>query len=129
MISRISGRRAFTLIELLVCIGVIGILYFIISPNAARERSRAETKTMVTRCNALMLAQASYRDTVGITAALAAWSGAADDEARYQLIKPYLEYSPASLATFVISGYSITFASDPRQAPTLKRGTTVISLN
>jgi len=50
-----------------------------------------------------------------------------NDDGRYTLINPYLQFPPATLELYVLNGFTITFASDPRQPCLLLQGSTQIS--
>ena len=53
------------------------------------------------------MATAAYVQSQGIATAGPAWSGAADDPARYNLAKPYLAFAPASLSDYVPGGFAM----------------------
>jgi hypothetical protein len=73
-------------------------------------RSDSERNLAIARAEALNLAQASYIQVNGRTQAALTWSSAASVEAKYTLLRPYLSFSETTLAAFMPSGYSVTFA-------------------
>ncbi len=119
--------RAFTLVEVLTAVVIVGLLAMMLTANSSRQRSATEVAVMKMRAGTLNQAQASYIEEVGgAVTALANWTAQPNDEARYQLIRHNLQFPPATLSSFVINGFSITFASDPRFAVVLQQGSTVI---
>lgn len=101
-------KRAFSLVEVLAAVALIGILVFLALPNIVQVKSDSETHLAVARAEALNLAMASYVQAQGSTAASSGWSGAANDQARYELVSPYLAYAPTNLTDYMPSGYSAT---------------------
>ena len=127
-ISQARDRRCgFSLIELLVVLVILGVVMFLAIPNIVQVRSDSEDNLARSRAEALNVAAAAYFQAVGSQAASSAWSGAGNS-ARYALVSPYLAFAPASLSSYMPSGYTVTFSSDPiRQKATLTRGTTSIA--
>jgi len=103
------NRAAFSLVEVLVAVALIGILVFIALPNIVQVKDDSETHLAISRAEALNMGIASYIQSRGLTTAHAAWQGAANDEARYTLIAPYLSFAPGTLAAFTPDGYGLTF--------------------
>lgn len=128
LISQARDRRCgFSLIELLVVLVILGVVMFLAIPNIVQVRSDSEDNLARSRAEALNVAAAAYFQAVGSQAASSAWSGAGNS-ARYALVSPYLAFAPASLSSYMPSGYTVTFSSDPiRQKATLTRGTTSIA--
>lgn len=107
-----AARRAgFSLVEVLVAVALIGILVFLALPNIVQIRDDSETHLAIARAEALNMGMASLVQARGITAAGTAWDAAANDEARYSLIAPYLAFSPATLAEYTPGGYTMSFNS------------------
>jgi prepilin-type N-terminal cleavage/methylation domain-containing protein len=101
-------KRAFSLVEVLAAVALIGILVFLALPNIVQVKTDSETHLAVARAEALNLAMASYVQAVGSTSASSNWSGAANDQARYVLVSPYLAYAPTNLTDYMPAGYTAT---------------------
>jgi len=101
-------KRAFSLVEVLAAVALIGILVFLALPNIVQVKTDSETHLAVARAEALNLAMASYVQSVGSTSASSSWSGAANDQARYVLVSPYLAYAPTNLTDYMPAGYTAT---------------------
>lgn len=104
-----AQNRAFSLVEVLIVVVILGIVVFLAVPNVVQVRRDSEDNLARSRVEALNIAVASFYQAAGRANASATWSGAGSDEARYQLLAPYLAFPPASLAEFMPAGYSITF--------------------
>jgi len=107
-----AKRRAFSLVELLIVIVVLGIILYFAFPNIVQMRSDSEANLARARAEMLNLATAAYFQAVGDrTAARAGWVAAGSDEARYtSLLKPYIAFPTASLASFMPSSdYTVVF--------------------
>lgn len=121
-----TPRSAFSLVELLIVLVILGVVMFLAIPNIVQVRSDSEDNLARSRAEALNVAAAAYFQAVGNQAATTAWSAAGND-ARYVLVSPYLAFAPATLSSYMPSGYSVTFASDPlRVKASLSRGTTTL---
>lgn len=119
--------RGFSLVELLIVLVILGVVMFLAIPNIVQVRSDSEDNLARSRAEALNMAAAAYFQAVGTQTASSVWSGAGNDT-RYALLSPYLAFAPASLSSYMPSGYSVTFSSDPlRQKATLQRGSTSLS--
>ena len=95
----------------MACVSIIGIIAFMAIPSVTRMRSDSERNLAIARAEALNLAQASYIQVNGRTQAALNWSAAGSTEAKYTLLRPFLSFSETTLATFMPSGYSVTFAA------------------
>jgi prepilin-type N-terminal cleavage/methylation domain-containing protein len=102
--------RGFSLVEMMACVSIIGIIAFMAIPSVTRMRGDSERNLAIARAEALNLAQASYIQVNGRTQAALNWSAAASAEAKYTLLRPYLSFSETTLANFMPSGYTVTFA-------------------
>lgn len=126
LLNHQSQPRGFSLVELLIVLVILGVVMFLAIPNIVQVRSDSEDNLARSRAEALNVAAAAYFQAVGTQAASSAWSGAGND-ARYALLSPYLAFAPASLSSYMPSGYSVTLSSDPlRQKATLTRGSTSV---
>ena len=105
-----SLKRGFSLVEMMACVSIIGIIAFMAIPSVTRMRNDGERNLAIARAEALNLAQASFIQVRGRTQASLDWSAASSTEAKYALLRPYLSFSETTLATFMPSGYSVTFA-------------------
>lgn len=100
--------RAFSLVEVLAAITIIGIITFLAVPNIVQVRQDAEDNLARARAETLNMAIAAYVQAVGTNTAQANWTAAADDNARYLLISPYISFAESTLATFTPNGYTST---------------------
>jgi prepilin-type N-terminal cleavage/methylation domain-containing protein len=121
------SRTGMTMIEMIIVLIVLGVMYYLIAPNATEAINTADVSMMKGRAAALNLAQANFIEANGVTASVAAWTSAANDDARYLLISSYLQFPPATLETYELNGFTITFAADPRQPSVLYEGATQIT--
>ncbi len=103
--SRLHG---FSLIEVLAAVAIIGIITFLAIPNIIRIRQDSEASLAESRVEALNLGMASLVQAYGPTAAADLWSGATSNQARYELLRPYLAFAPATLTAYLPAGYSAT---------------------
>ena len=106
-----SPLRAFSLVEVLAAIAIIGIITFLAIPNIVRIKEDGEQSLAIARAEALNMAMASFVQANGSAAAAAAWSSAADHEARYGLLTPYMAFAPNTLSAYMPGGYTATFSS------------------
>ncbi|MFC5454246.1 type II secretion system protein [Prosthecobacter fluviatilis] len=101
--------RGFSLVEMMACVSIIGIIAFMAIPSVTRMRGDSERNLAIARAESLNLALASYIQVRGRTQAALEWTAASSPEAKYQLLKSYLSFAERDLATFLPSGYSLTF--------------------
>lgn len=99
----------FSLVEVLVAVALIGVIVFLAIPNIVGVKEDSERHLAIARAEGLNMAMASYVQAQGRAAASTAWTGAANDEARYTLVTPYLSFAPATLAAYVPGGYAMSF--------------------
>ncbi|CAN5332442.1 hypothetical protein BH23VER1_BH23VER1_06380 [soil metagenome] len=102
-----ARRRGFSLIEVLAAVSIIGIITFLALPNIVRVKEDSEISLAIARAEALNLGTASYIQSQGFVNSANDWAAAADDQARYALLAPYLAFAPSSLTAFTPSGYGI----------------------
>jgi len=99
----------FSLVEMMACVSIIGIIAFLAIPSITRMRADSEKNLAITRAEALNLAQASFIQVRGRTQAAIDWAAATSDEARYQLLRPYMSYAELTLLLYMPAGYTVTF--------------------
>lgn len=104
-----SKRRGFSLVEMMACVSIIGIVAFLAIPSVTRMRADSERNLAISRAEALNLAQATLIQVRGRTQAGLDWAGAASNEAKYNLLRPYLSYAENTLSLYMPSGYTVTF--------------------
>jgi prepilin-type N-terminal cleavage/methylation domain-containing protein len=100
--------RGFSLVEMMACVSIIGIVAFLAIPSVTRYRTAAEENAAIAAAEGLNLGQASFVQMYGRTQANAMWQGK-NDQQRYELVRPYLSFSAATLSTYLPSGYSVSF--------------------
>lgn len=117
--ARTAG--AFSLVELLATVAIIGIITFMAVPQVTRMRADAERNLAIARAESLNLGVASMIQIRGRTQASLDWA-AKDDNAHYDLIKPYLSFAETTLSLYLPGGYDVDFPStlDPLQKVILK---------
>lgn len=103
--------KAFSLVEVLAAIAIIGVITFLAIPNIVRIKEDGEQSLAIARAEALNMATASYVQANGSAAATSGWSGAADNQARYTLLTPYMAFAPTQISTYMPGGYSATLPS------------------
>ena len=103
--------RGFSMVEMLACVSIIGIICFLAIPSITRMRSDSERNLAISRAESLNLAQATLVQVRGRTQASLDWSAASSNEAKYNILRPYLSYAETSLSAYLPTGYSITFQS------------------
>ena len=108
-----SHRRAgFSLVEVLAAVAIIGILVFIAIPNVVQSRRDAEEHFAIGRAEALNNSISQFIQANGRANAGIAWAGKSSAE-RYALVKGYLAYAPADLATYQPGGYAFELPASP----------------
>lgn len=113
------GKRGFTLVELMVVVTIIAILAVGVVPRFARSQSTAGERLAVAQSLALDAAKIEYMTSTG-DSAIEAWLNAANDDARYALIRTYLHDPNAapSLSAYAPRGYTFAFSGSSLSEPT-----------
>lgn len=102
------SSAAFSLVEVLAAITIIGIITFLAVPNIVRVKQDGEENLARARAETLNMAIAAYVQAVGTNVAQSNWAGAANDNARYALISPYIAFAETNLTLFTPNGYTNT---------------------
>ena len=125
---RTTSLSGFSLVEVLAAVGIIGIISFLALPNIIAIKADSERNLAISRAESLNMAIASYVQAKGRTAAIATWSGLANDNARYAQLSPYLAFAPDTLSDFQPGGFTIDIPDDLTKLTksVLKEGTTTI---
>lgn len=118
-VRRWSG---FSLVEMMACVAIIGVIAFMAIPSVSRMREDSERNLAIARAEALNLAQASLIQVRGRTQAALEWTGAGSSSAKYNLLRPYLSFSEASLNAYMPSGYNVNF---PPSITTMTKATLI----
>ncbi|MFZ4775020.1 MAG: prepilin-type N-terminal cleavage/methylation domain-containing protein [Terrimicrobiaceae bacterium] len=103
-----NKRRAFSLVEVLAAITIIGIITFLAVPNIVRVKQDGEDNLARARAETLNMAISSYVQAVGTNTAQTAWAAAANANARFLLISPYIGFAETNLTLFSPAGYTNT---------------------
>ncbi len=98
---------AFTLVEVLAAVAIIGIITFLAIPNILQIRADSEQSLAISRAEGLNMAMASFVQARGRTAAETAWTG--NDEAKFDLVAPYLSFAQDALTNYMPGGYTAAF--------------------
>ncbi|HEY1083534.1 MAG TPA: prepilin-type N-terminal cleavage/methylation domain-containing protein [Prosthecobacter sp.] len=123
-----AGRRGFSLVEMMACVSIIGIIAFLAIPSITSMRSNSERNLAITRAEALNMAQASFIQVRGRTDAASKWNAAANDEARYQLLREYMSYAEPTLSQYIPAGYKMEFNTTITTTTKLKLTNTVTNV-
>ncbi len=97
------------MVEMIACVSIIGIIAFLAIPSITRMRSDSERNLAISRAESLNLAMSTYIQVVGRTQAGLNWNAATTSAAKYDLIRPYLAYSEASVSLYMPQDYTVTF--------------------
>lgn len=85
-----SLRQAVTLLEALTVLVIIGIVVFVTLPHLTQSKSNADMAAAKAKAVQLNMAKDAYIALVGSERAQANWKAAVDDNARFQLIKSFI---------------------------------------
>jgi prepilin-type N-terminal cleavage/methylation domain-containing protein len=105
------ARRGFTLVEI-ICVVLLmaivtGIGLFMLKGTIPAGQDR----NAIALANSINAAQQAYE--MRVSTALTNWTGAASDNARFQLINPYIPFaSGQTLAAFTPAGYTFVFGAN-----------------
>jgi prepilin-type N-terminal cleavage/methylation domain-containing protein len=99
-------RAGFSLVEVLAAITIIGIITFLAVPNIVRVKQDGEENLARARAETLNMAMAAYVQALGTNTAQINWAAAANDNAKYLLIRPYIAFSETTLTLFTPGGYT-----------------------
>lgn len=114
------NSKAMTLTEVIVVLVIMGIALFITLPRLSQSKQSGEQSAAKAKAIMLNRAKDSLISVRGINAAENAWAAAANDEARYTLIKDLIPNNPDStLANFTVDGYLLDFNNDYISMPAL----------
>ena len=105
-------RIAFSLVEVLAAVAILGIMAFLALPNIVTMKSDSEENLAIARAEAVNMGIASFIQANGRGAAIAGWSAAANDQARYDLVTPYLAFAPDQFGDYMPSTYTVNLPSD-----------------
>lgn len=119
--KRISRNRGFSLVEMITAVGIIGIILFLAIPNIIQVRQDSERNLAIARAESLNLAMSSFIQSNGRANAKTVWNGKNDNQ-RYALVSPYLQYAPTTLGGY-LPGYQILFPA------TLGNRVTLVGVN
>lgn len=110
--SPISQRRAFSLVEVLAAVAIIGIISFLALPNLIQIRMDSERNLAISRAESVNMAIVSYIQANGRDRAVAQWATKTTDQQRYELLAPYMAFSPTNFTDFMPSGYVLGIQTD-----------------
>ncbi len=95
-----SLRRAVTLLEALTVLVIIGIVVFVTLPHLTQSKSNADMAAAKAKAIQLNIAKDAYISMLGAEKAQINWRNAVDDNARFALIKPFI--NPPTTATKLV---------------------------
>lgn len=101
------SARGFSMIELLAAVAIMGVIAFMAIPSVTKMRTDSERNLMISRAEALNIAQASFIQAEGRGRAEQQWGAATSDAAKYALIRKYLAFSETTLTQYVPAPYII----------------------
>jgi len=88
--KHLSSVRGVTLLEALTVLVIIGIVVFVTLPHLTQSKSNAEMAADKAKAIQLNAAKDAYIALLGSEKAQANWAAAANDDARFLLIKPFI---------------------------------------
>lgn len=101
------AARGFSMIELLAAVAIMGVIAFMAIPSVTKMRADSERNLMISRAEALNIAQASFIQAEGRSRAEAQWGAAVGDAAKYNLLRKYLAFSETTLAQYIPAPYAV----------------------
>jgi prepilin-type N-terminal cleavage/methylation domain-containing protein len=103
------SKQGFSMIELLAAVAIMGVIAFMAIPSVTRMRTDSERNLMISRAEALNIAQASFIQAEGRGRAESQWVAATSDAAKYALIRKYLAFSETALTQYIPAPYTLQF--------------------
>jgi prepilin-type N-terminal cleavage/methylation domain-containing protein len=104
-----THQRAFSLVEVLAAVAIIGVITFLALPNIIAVKQDSETSLAIARAEAANIALVNYVQSYGRANATSTYNAKTTPQARYSEIAPFLAFAPADEASFMPSGYSLTW--------------------
>lgn len=114
-----TNQKGLSTLEMVAVMVIMAVLGLVLVTNVTKSKRTAEDNNMRAKAVQLNTHMSSFMTDRSIRQSLALWAGKSNDQ-RYQLLRPYLEFSTPNLDGFMIEGYTITFPDDPRGAVTLR---------
>lgn len=106
----LSSRRAYTLVEVICVVVLMGVLAGVTSTFLKDAVPQGRNNNAIALANSVNAAKKAYELRVSNASTL--WSGAADDSARFLLIRDRIPFAETlTLAQFVPSGYTFSLGS------------------
>jgi type II secretory pathway pseudopilin PulG len=122
---RHRAATGFTLVETLgVCV-LIGLLAALAGMAVFGLYSAGQDKQAIAAAQAINQAQQIY--LLRVSGAATAWNGAGNDDAKFNLLQPYLPGTPPSLETFEPSGYAFHLGASLTDQVTITAGSRVVN--
>jgi prepilin-type N-terminal cleavage/methylation domain-containing protein len=100
-------KDGFSLVEVLAAVAILGIMAFLALPNIVTMKTDSEENLAVARAEAINMGIASYIQASGRSAAATGWAATANDQAKYDLVTPYLAFAPSTFGDYMPSSYSV----------------------
>lgn len=122
---RHRAATGFTLVETLgVCV-LIGLLAALAGMAVFGLYSAGQDKQAIAAAQAIDQAQQIY--LLRVSGAATAWSGAGSDDAKFNLLQPYLPGTPSSLETFEPGGYTFHLGGTLTAQVTITAGSRTVN--
>jgi type II secretory pathway pseudopilin PulG len=122
---RYRAATGFTLVETLgVCV-LIGLLAALAGMAVFGLCSAGQDKQAIAAAQAIDQAQQIY--LLRVSGAATAWSGAGSDDAKFNLLQPYLPGTPTSLEAFEPSGYTFHLGGTLTAQVTITAGSRTVN--
>ena len=100
-------RKAFSLVEVLAAVAILGIMAFLALPNIVTMKTDSEENLAIARAEAINMGVASFIQASGRSASATGWAATANNQAKYDLVTPYLAFAPASFGDYMPSTYTV----------------------